>query len=128
MGVANSPVAVIAFQYLAQRRGYFYMKLPRMLWAADTKRGCGLSRTYAYIQCKIIPSTHDPSAPMSIQEIEAAITKLSAEDLAILASWFAEYRAQTWDKQIERDLDAGRLDALLAEVDAEYEAGQAKPL
>ncbi len=65
---------------------------------------------------------------MSIQEIEAAITKLSAEDLAILAAWFVEYRAQTWDKQIEQDLDAGRLDALLAEVDAEYEAGQAKPL
>ena len=65
---------------------------------------------------------------MSIQEIEAAITKLSAEDLAVLAVWFAEYRAQTWDKQIEQDLDAGRLDALLAEVDAEYEAGQAKPL
>ena len=33
-----------------------------------------------------------------------------------------------WDKQIEDDLDAGRLDALLAEIDAEYEAGLARPL
>lgn len=83
----------------------------------------------AYIERNRIPDELiDPSAQMSIQEIEAAITKLSAEDLAILAAWFAEYRAQTWDKQIEHDLDAGRLDALLAEVDAEYEAGQAKPL
>ena len=70
------------------------MKLPRTLWAGDTKRGCDLSRTYAFLPCKIIPSTLDPPAPMSIQEIEAAITKLSAEDLAILAAWFAEYRAQ----------------------------------
>jgi len=33
-----------------------------------------------------------------------------------------------WDKQIEKDLKVGRLDALLAEVDQEYEAGLAQPL
>ena len=36
--------------------------------------------------------------------------------------------ARAWDEQIEDDLDAGRLDALLAEVDREYEAGLARPL
>lgn len=35
---------------------------------------------------------------------------------------------QTWDEQIEDDLESGRLDTLLAEVDAEYEAGLARPL
>jgi len=35
---------------------------------------------------------------------------------------------QAWDKQIEDDLEAGRLDALLAEVDKEYEAELAQPL
>ena len=33
-----------------------------------------------------------------------------------------------WDKQIENDLDSGRLDWLLAEIDDEYEAGLARPL
>jgi hypothetical protein len=33
-----------------------------------------------------------------------------------------------WDKQIEQDLETGRLDALLAEVDQEYAAGLGKPL
>ena len=33
-----------------------------------------------------------------------------------------------WDEQIADDLDTGRLDALLAEVDQEYEAGLARPL
>jgi hypothetical protein len=33
-----------------------------------------------------------------------------------------------WDKQIEEDLEAGHLDALLAEVDEEYEAGLSQPL
>ncbi len=43
-------------------------------------------------------------------------------------AWLEEYHAQRWDKQIEEDLEAGRLDALLAEVDREYEAGSSQPL
>lgn len=65
---------------------------------------------------------------MSVKEIEGAIQQLSASELAELAAWFAEYQAQAWDKQIEEDLDAGRLDSLLEEVEAEYSSGQAKPL
>lgn len=65
---------------------------------------------------------------MDIKEIEAAIAQLPAKDVVELLSWLEEYHAQVWDRQIEEDLDAGRLDAVLAEVDAEYEAGQARPL
>jgi hypothetical protein len=65
---------------------------------------------------------------MTIKEIEAAITQLPAKELAELMAWLQEYHAQAWDKQIEDDLEAGRLDALLAEVDKEYEAGLAQPL
>ncbi len=43
-------------------------------------------------------------------------------------AWLLEYHVQAWDKQIEDDLEAGRLDALLAKVDKEYEAGLAQPL
>jgi len=32
-----------------------------------------------------------------------------------------------WDKQIEHDLAAGHLDALLAEIDEELAAGLAQP-
>jgi hypothetical protein len=65
---------------------------------------------------------------MDIKEIEAAIAQLPANDVVELLSWLEEYHAQLWDRQIEEDLEAGRLDAVLAEVDAEYEAGQARPL
>jgi hypothetical protein len=65
---------------------------------------------------------------MSIKEIEIAITRLPAIDLAELMAWLENYHAQVWDKQIEEDLETGRLDALLAEVDQEYEAGLGKPL
>ncbi|MGH2583962.1 MAG: hypothetical protein ACRDJE_03525 [Dehalococcoidia bacterium] len=63
-----------------------------------------------------------------IKEIEAAIAQLPMKDVAELLRWLEEYHAQIWDKQIEEDLEAGRLDPLLAEVEAEYEAGLAQPL
>ena len=65
---------------------------------------------------------------MSVKEIEIAITKLSPRDLAEFSAWFADYRAKAWDGQIGRDLDAGRLDTVIRDVDAEYDAGKAKPL
>jgi hypothetical protein len=65
---------------------------------------------------------------MSVTEIEAAITELSTNDFAELREWFRAYQEKLWDKQIEHDLEAGRLDAVLAEVDAEYDAGLSRPL
>lgn len=65
---------------------------------------------------------------MSIKEIEAAIAELPVQEVTELMGWLAERHAQLWDKQIEDDLEAGRLDAVLAEAEAEYKAGLAKPL
>ena len=65
---------------------------------------------------------------MSITEIEAAIVQLPAEEIDKLMSWLENYHAEIWDKRIADDLDAGRLDALLDEVDKEIEAGLATPL
>jgi hypothetical protein len=65
---------------------------------------------------------------LRVKEIEQAITKLPAEDLTELAAWFSEFYAEVWDEQIKTDLQTGRLDALLKEVDAEYEAGLSQPL
>jgi hypothetical protein len=65
---------------------------------------------------------------MSVKEIEAAITKLSTKDVGALTEWLIEYHHQLWDKQIEDDLDAGRLDVVLEQVEKDYQAGLAKPL
>ena len=65
---------------------------------------------------------------MSVTEIQAAITELAGDDLADLMKWLDEYQAKLWDKEIEKDLETGRLDAVLAEVDEEYEAGLSQPL
>ena len=65
---------------------------------------------------------------MSVAEIESAITQLPANDFAELMAWLQEYRQRAWDKQIEEDLAAGRLDALLAEANDEHRQGLAQPL
>ena len=65
---------------------------------------------------------------MSVKEIEAAITRLPAKEVAELMAWLAEFDAKLWDEQIEDDVESGRLDAMLAEVDEEYRAGLARPL
>jgi len=65
---------------------------------------------------------------VSILEIESAITQLPRGELAELISWLRQYEAEAWDRQIEEDLAAGRLDRLLSEVDEEYKAGLAQPL
>lgn len=65
---------------------------------------------------------------MSVKEIEFAITQLPAAELAQLAEWFDEFLAQAWDRQIEHDLQAGRLDVLIQQAEIEFEAGHCKPL
>ena len=65
---------------------------------------------------------------MSVQEIESAIANLPPEQLAALGEWFDEYRADEWDRQIEADAKAGRLDTLVAEAQADIAAGRTRPL
>lgn len=65
---------------------------------------------------------------MTITELEQAVTQLSEAELARFRAWFDEYYAQVWDKQIEADAKAGRLDRLIAEAKDEYDAGLSKPL
>jgi hypothetical protein len=64
---------------------------------------------------------------MSVQEIEAAVARLSAEELSHF-SRFEEYVADQWDRQIEADVLAGRFDGAGKRAEAEFEVGLCKPL
>ncbi len=65
---------------------------------------------------------------MSIKELEAAIMMLSGKELASLTTWLLDYQEQVWDRGIANDLELGKFDRLLDEVDREYEAGLAESL
>jgi hypothetical protein len=65
---------------------------------------------------------------MSVDDLESAISRLSAEDLARFSAWFEEFMADQWDRQIEQDIKAGRLDAAGKRADEDFEAGRCTPL
>jgi hypothetical protein len=48
----------------------------------------------------------------NLKEIESAVSKLPADELAAFRAWFAEFDAEIWDRQFEEDVAAGRLDKL----------------
>lgn len=65
---------------------------------------------------------------MSITEIKTIISQLPPPELADLAEWFEEFQAEAWDRQIARDVKAGRFEAILRRVDEQAESGQCRPL
>jgi hypothetical protein len=65
---------------------------------------------------------------MSVEDLESAISRLSAKDLALFSAWFEEFMADRWDRRIEEDIKTGGLDAAGKRVDEDFEAGRCSPL
>ena len=65
---------------------------------------------------------------MSIHEIEQAVRQLSPHDLASFRAWFAEFDAECWDRQLEEDVAAGRLDKFAEEVRRAIDEGRCTEL
>ena len=61
---------------------------------------------------------------MSLQELEHAVRTLPAADFQHFSTWFDEWRSERWDRQIEQDSLAGKLDGLADAALAEFRAGQ----
>ncbi|MDB6058287.1 MAG: hypothetical protein JWO95_2131 [Verrucomicrobiales bacterium] len=64
----------------------------------------------------------------TVQEIETAIQQLNPQDIEVVADWLQEYREELFDRQIEADAKAGKLDQLMEEAAQDYRAGRCKPL
>jgi hypothetical protein len=64
----------------------------------------------------------------AIEKLELLIKSLSPEELAKFREWFAEFDAQVWDRQIESDAAAGKLDRLIDESMADHRANKTRPL
>jgi len=43
----------------------------------------------------------------SVQQIESAVARLSPEELAAFRGWFADFDAEAWDRQFEKDAATG---------------------
>ena len=47
-----------------------------------------------------------------VESLERQIKDLSADELTRFRIWFEDFDALAWDRQMEADVTAGRLDAL----------------
>jgi hypothetical protein len=63
-----------------------------------------------------------------VERIEQEVEALSPEELAQFRAWFLEYDWVAWDRQLEHDVQAGRLDDLADKALRDHAAGKTKPL
>ncbi|MCU0548843.1 MAG: hypothetical protein MUC48_05800 [Leptolyngbya sp. Prado105] len=61
-------------------------------------------------------------------EVESAIKQLPEGEVRALANWLQEYLNEMWDRQIEADLAAGKLDHLIARAEADIAASNVRDL
>jgi hypothetical protein len=61
---------------------------------------------------------------MSVEELQTAVSDLPADELVQFSQWFEEYLAERWDRKIEADILAGRLDAAGRKADEDFAAGR----
>jgi hypothetical protein len=63
-----------------------------------------------------------------VEKIEQEIQALSPAELAQFRAWFLEYDWAAWDHQLERDVQARRLDDLAEKALRGHAAGKTTPL
>ena len=63
-----------------------------------------------------------------IDELKAEIERLPGEEFAELCRWLSEKDWERWDKEIEADSQAGRLDFLEREAREQKAGGSLKDL
>jgi hypothetical protein len=62
------------------------------------------------------------------EKIRNEVRALSAKELSTFREWFVAFDAAAWDRQIEADIVAGKLDTLANEALADHAAGRSREL
>jgi hypothetical protein len=64
----------------------------------------------------------------TLEKAEEAVRCLPSDELAAFRAWFAEYDAGAWDRQLDEDVAAGRLNGLAEEALQELREGRCTDL
>lgn len=65
---------------------------------------------------------------MTLNDIENAVVGLSPEELQRFRAWFTQFDTTVWDRQIESDLQTGKLDALADAALKSHQEGKTQEL
>ena len=64
----------------------------------------------------------------TLQKIEQDIQALPVNQVAELQVWLDDYKASLWDRQIQKDAQSGKLDALMSQAKTDFKVGKCKEL
>jgi major membrane immunogen (membrane-anchored lipoprotein) len=65
---------------------------------------------------------------VSVENLKKAVAELPEDKLKEFRSWYEAFDAETWDRQMEQDINDGKLDYLAEKAILEYKAGKATEL
>jgi hypothetical protein len=63
-----------------------------------------------------------------VENIEGQVKDLTREELGAFREWFAQFDAELWDRQLESDVQNGKLDKTAAKALRDYKEGRATEL
>ena len=63
-----------------------------------------------------------------VQLLEREVKKLDKASLEAFRNWFREYDSAAWDRQLERDARAGKLESMVADARSSHKAGKTRAL
>jgi len=63
-----------------------------------------------------------------LQRLEEEIKTLPPQEIAQLRDWLLEFDAAQWDRDIERDVNSGKLDKLFEKSLEDHRAGKSQEL
>ena len=55
----------------------------------------------------------EPGHGRKVDELISGVSRLSMDELSEFREWYEEFDADAWDRDLEEDVKAGRLDALV---------------
>lgn len=63
-----------------------------------------------------------------VEEIERQLLALSSDELTEFREWFSRFDNEAWDRQLQADIEAGKLDALAERALRAHAAGKSTRL
>ncbi|MDQ5857287.1 MAG: hypothetical protein M3542_03290 [Acidobacteriota bacterium] len=63
-----------------------------------------------------------------IEALEKEVTELSPAELRAFRRWFVEFDSELWDRELEADVAAGRLDSLADAAIAAHKRGEGRDI
>jgi len=61
-----------------------------------------------------------------VKTLEKEVRELSRDELSTFRDWFVKFDSDGWDRQIESDIEAGKLDKLAAKALSQHKRGESR--